>query len=105
MELRDLLSEDARCEARFDALAIAGVSADSRAVKPGFLFVAVPGTKADGLAFVPQALAAGAVAVMAERAPERLADGIAFVQVANVRRALALAAAKFFSSQPATIAA
>jgi UDP-N-acetylmuramoyl-L-alanyl-D-glutamate--2,6-diaminopimelate ligase len=105
MELRDLLSEDARCEARFGALAIAGLAADSRAVKPGFLFVAVPGTKADGLAFVPQALAAGAAAVMAERAPERLPDGIAFVQVGNVRRALALAAAKFFPSQPNTIAA
>ena len=105
MKLRDLLSEDARCEARFDALAIAGVSADSRAVKPGFLFVAVPGTKADGLEFLPQALEAGAVAVMAERAPERLPDGIAFVQVGNVRRALALAAAKFFPRQPGTIAA
>src|SRR5579862_8799225 len=99
MKLRDLLSDDARCEARFDALAITGVAADSRAVKPGFLFVAVPGTKADGLAFVPQALAAGAVAVMAERAPEQLADGVAFVHVGNARRALALAAAKFFPRQ------
>jgi UDP-N-acetylmuramoyl-L-alanyl-D-glutamate--2,6-diaminopimelate ligase len=105
MKLRDLLSDDARCEARFDALAIAGITADSRAVKPGFLFVAVPGTKADGLAFVPQALAAGAVAVMAERAPARLPEGIAFVQVGNVRRALALAAATFFPRQPQTIAA
>jgi len=105
MKLRDLLSEDARCEARFDALAIAGLSADSRAIKPGFLFVAVPGTKADGAAFIPQALAAGAVAVMAERAPGRLPDGIAFVPVGNVRRALALAAARFFPRQPATIAA
>jgi len=105
MELRDLLSEDARCEARFDALAVAGIAADSRAVRPGFLFVAVPGTKADGLAFVPPALAAGAAAVMAERAPERLPDGIAFVQVGNARRALALAAAKFFPRQPGTIAA
>ena len=83
-----------------------GISADSRAVKPGFLFAAVPGTKADGLAFLPQALAAGAVAVMAERAPpDPLPDGVAFVEVANVRRALALAAAKFFPRQPATIAA
>ena len=105
MKLRDLLSDDARCDARHDALAIAGLSADSRAVKPGFLFVAVPGTKADGLAFVPQALAAGAVAVMAERAPERLPDGVARVLVPNVRRALALAAAKFFPRQPQTIAA
>jgi UDP-N-acetylmuramoyl-L-alanyl-D-glutamate--2,6-diaminopimelate ligase len=105
MKLRDLLSEDARCEARFDTLAIAGLSADSRAVAPGFLFVAVPGTKADGLAFVAQAVAAGAVAVMAERAPPALPPGVAFVQVGNVRRALALAAAKFHSRQPATIAA
>jgi UDP-N-acetylmuramoyl-L-alanyl-D-glutamate--2,6-diaminopimelate ligase len=105
MKLRDLLSEDAGCEARFDALAIAGLSADSRAVAPGFLFVAVPGTKADGLAFVAQAVSAGAVAVMAERASPALPPGVAFVQVGNVRRALALAAAKFHPRQPATIAA
>jgi len=105
MKLRDLLSDDARCDARHDALAVAGLSADSRAIKPGYLFVAVPGTKADGLAFVPQAVAAGAVAVMAERAPEQLPDGVALVLVANVRRALALAAAKFFPRQPQTIAA
>ena len=104
MKLRDLLSEDARCEARFDALAISGLAADSRAVKPGFLFVAVPGTKQDGAAFIPQALAAGAVAVMAESASAPPA-GVALVQVSNVRRALALAAAKFFPRQPATIAA
>jgi UDP-N-acetylmuramoyl-L-alanyl-D-glutamate--2,6-diaminopimelate ligase len=105
MKLRDLLSEDARHEARFDALAISGLTADSRAVKPGFLFVAVPGTRQDGAAFVPQALAAGAVAVMAEHVPPALPDGVAFVQAADVRRALALAAAKFFARQPPTIAA
>jgi UDP-N-acetylmuramoyl-L-alanyl-D-glutamate--2,6-diaminopimelate ligase len=104
MKLRDLLSEGARCEARFDALAIAGLTVDSRAVRPGFLFVAVPGTRQDGAAFVPQALAAGAVAVMAERALV-VPDGVALVQVPNVRRALALAAAGFFPRQPATIAA
>jgi UDP-N-acetylmuramoyl-L-alanyl-D-glutamate--2,6-diaminopimelate ligase len=105
MKLRDLLCEDARCAPRFDALAITGVSADSRGVKPGFLFVAVPGTKADGAAFIPQAIAAGAVAVMAERPPAQLAEGIALVLVPDVRRALALAAAKFFARQPQVIAA
>ena len=105
MKLRDLLSDDARSEARFDALAIAGLAADSRAVEPGFLFVAVPGTKTDGATFIPQALRAGAVAVIAERAPAALPDGVAFVQTANARRALALAAAKFYPRQPATIAA
>ena len=105
MKLRDLLSEDARCAPRHDALAIAGVTADSRKVKPGYLFVAVPGTKADGAAFVPQALAAGAVAIMAERPPAPMPDGIALVEVPDVRRALALAAARFFPRQPAVIAA
>ena len=106
MKLGELLEREARFEPRFGALDIAGISADSRAVKPGFLFVAVPGTKADGLVYLPQALAAGAVAVMAERAPPGpLPDGVALVEVPNVRRALALAAAKFYPRQPATIAA
>ena len=105
MKLRDLLDNDATCDARFAALEIGGIAADSRKVRPGDLFVAVPGIKADGLAFVPQALGAGAAAIMAERAPDALPDGIAFVQAANVRRALALIAARFFGQQPATIAA
>ncbi len=104
MNLRDLLPPGAAMDVRFDALPIAGITADSRMVEPGFLFAAVPGTKADGLAFVPQALAAGAVAVMAEREPS-LPDGVAFVHVRNVREALARTAANFFPRQPATIAA
>ncbi len=105
MNLRDLLTDDVRCDARFAARAIAGVTADSRAVRPGFLFIAVPGTQADGSAFIPQALAAGAVAILAERLPPALPDDIAFVQVVNARRALALVAARFYARQPATIAA
>src|SRR3984893_15461461 len=104
MKLRDLLPPEASCAARYDALEIGGIVSDSRAVRPGFLFVAVPGTKADGLAFVPTAVAAGAVAGMAERAPT-LPANVAFIQVSNARRALALVAAKLFPRQPATIAA
>ena len=48
-------------------LDITGVTADSRKVKKGDLFVAVPGTKADGSQFVAQALAAGAAAAIAEQ--------------------------------------
>src|SRR6266853_5529655 len=47
MMLRDLLTSEARFDARFGARPVSGISADSRAVKPGFLFAAVPGTKAD----------------------------------------------------------
>src|SRR5215470_775955 len=106
MMLRDLLTGEARCDGRFATLAITGISADSRAVKPGFLFVAVPGTKVDGLAFLPQAVAGGAVAVLAECEPPcPLPDHVGLVNVPNVRRALALAAARFYPRQPATIAA
>jgi len=106
MMLRDLLTSEARFDEQFGALAVNGISADSRTVEPGFLFAAVPGAKADGLTYLPQAITAGAVAVMAERAPPApLPDHVALVNVPNVRRALALAVAKFYPRQPATIAA
>jgi UDP-N-acetylmuramoyl-L-alanyl-D-glutamate--2,6-diaminopimelate ligase len=106
MKLAELLTADALSDARFAALDIAGISADSRAVRPGELFVAVAGAKTDGLNFIPQALAAGAAAIMAERPPSGpLPAGVAFIKVDDVRRALALAAAKFFPRQPRVIAA
>jgi UDP-N-acetylmuramoyl-L-alanyl-D-glutamate--2,6-diaminopimelate ligase len=106
MKLENLLTPDAVSDARFAALEVAGVSDDSRSVKPGDLFVAVGGTKDDGLRFVGQALAAGASAIMAERVPQTpLPDGVAFIRVGDARRALALAAAKFFPRQPRVIAA
>ena len=105
MRLSVIIGPDGELDARFAAREIGGLADDSRKVKPGYLFVAVPGTKADGLAFVPQALAAGAVAVMAERRPEDLPEGVAFASAAKVRRALARAAARFHPRQPATIAA
>ena len=104
MKLRDLLPE-AAIDAQQAAIEIAGVAADSRKVKRGFLFVAISGAKADGAHFARQAAAAGAVAVAAEQRPDRLPDTVAYVSVKNARRALALAAAKFFPRQPQTIAA
>ncbi|MGP0091720.1 MAG: UDP-N-acetylmuramoyl-L-alanyl-D-glutamate--2,6-diaminopimelate ligase [Xanthobacteraceae bacterium] len=106
MKLRDVLIEQAELDSRLAEIEITGIAADSRRVKPGDLFIAVPGAKADGLTFVPQALAAGAVAVAAERVPsEALPDGVAFVKVGSVRRALALAAAQLYPRQPPVIAA
>src|SRR3954470_16093324 len=87
-------------------LPVAGLASDSRKVGPGFVFVAVPGTKADGLSFVSQAVAAGAVAVVAEAdRPESLDPGVAFVKVADVRRALSLAAARLYPRQPERVVA
>jgi UDP-N-acetylmuramoyl-L-alanyl-D-glutamate--2,6-diaminopimelate ligase len=106
MKLAQLLTVDSVSDARYAALDVRGITADSRAVKPGDLFVAVAGSKTDGLRFVEPAVAGGAVAVMAERVPPSpLPAGVAFVRVSDARRALALAAAKFFPRQPETIAA
>jgi UDP-N-acetylmuramoyl-L-alanyl-D-glutamate--2,6-diaminopimelate ligase len=70
---------------------VAGVTADSRAVRPGWVFFAVPGTRADGHEFAADAARAGAIAVVAERpvpcAPARL------LLAPSARRALSLAAA------------
>ena len=105
MKLSELVGPDGEFDVRLGALEIAGIASDSRKVKRGDLFVAVPGTKADGLSFVPQAVAAGAAAIMAERAPGNLPEGVAFVRTGNVRRALALAAARLFPRQPQIVAA
>jgi UDP-N-acetylmuramoyl-L-alanyl-D-glutamate--2,6-diaminopimelate ligase len=106
MKLKNLLTVDSLSDARFATLELNGISADSRTVKPGDLFVAMTGAKEDGLRFVAQALAAGAAAIMAERVPQTpLPAGVAFVKVHDARRSLALAAAKFFAEQPQVIAA
>ena len=104
MKLRDLLA-GAAIDPGFAAIEATGVTADSRKVKPGFLFVAIPGNKADGAQFAAKAAAAGAAAIAGEHRPEGLPAGIAFIQVDNARRTLSLAAAAFFARQPATIVA
>ncbi|MDF0579567.1 UDP-N-acetylmuramoyl-L-alanyl-D-glutamate--2,6-diaminopimelate ligase [Bradyrhizobium yuanmingense] len=108
MKLRDLLSQDvkgndAAIEPAVAALEVSGVALDSRLVKPGDLFFALAGSKTDGARFVDAAIAAGAVAVVGDHAPA--ACKVPFITSVNPRRALALAAARFFPAQPATIAA
>ena len=80
MKLSDLLTGLASLDARTGAIEAAGVTADSRKVKRGDVFVAVPGTKADGLAFAAQAAAAGAAAIVGEGAAPALPPGAVFVQ-------------------------
>lgn len=99
LHLSDLLRRDVSSDP-----IITGVTSDSRKVAPGALFVALPGAAADGRAFIPQALAQGAAAVLAptdtpvNSAPVLVTSG-------DVRRAYALAARSFYGSQPATCVA
>lgn len=67
-----------------------GVAVDSRAVKPGRLFFALPGERVDGFNFCGTAAAAGAAAVVVASAQGRPmgCDGVPLVAVADVRRAL-----------------
>ena len=73
----------------------AGVEYDSRKAKPGSVFVALPGQKADGAAFASQAIASGAVAIVSER-PRPEAVATPWVVVSNARLALANLASEFF---------
>ncbi len=79
------------------SLAIGQIACDSRKVKPGALFFALRGAKADGTAFVRDAIERGAVAVASESAaPADLPGSVAWIQVREERKALAVAAANFF---------
>ena len=83
---------------------ITGITADSRKVGPGALFVALPGAAADGRAFIPQALSAGAAAVLAPAGTPREAAPL-LVTSGDIRRAYALAARGFYGAQPKTCVA
>jgi len=92
-----------------DSLAaeVTAITADSRAVVPGALFAALPGTRADGAAFIAEAVSRGATAVLAP-AGTPWPSGIAAVPLLRAeepRRALALMAAAFYAAQPATLVA
>ncbi len=84
---------------------IKGISADSRSVTKDMVFFAVPGTRQDGLFYVPQAVERGAVAIIAETDPGGPIGGAAFIKTENVRSALAHAAACMHPRQPETIVA
>ena len=60
---------------------ITGLTADSRKVGPGSLFVALPGARADGRAFIPQALAQGAACAAVEMLVAHPVEGTAWINV------------------------
>lgn len=104
MKLRDLLGDDAVLDERSGAIDVTGVALDSRHVKPGDVFFALNGAKTGGSRFIAQAVASGAVAVVAGQASAGELN-VPLVVVSNPRRAVALAAARMFPKQPEVIAA
>ena len=78
------------------AAAIGGLVYDSRAVKPGDCFFAVPGTQSDGHDYIPIAVEKGAAAIVCERMPADAAEGVAYVLVGDSAGAMADMAAAFY---------
>ncbi|MEM6373293.1 MAG: UDP-N-acetylmuramoyl-L-alanyl-D-glutamate--2,6-diaminopimelate ligase [Pseudomonadota bacterium] len=88
---------------------ITGLAVDSREVKDGTLFAAMPGTRVHGAEFVQYAVRMGAVAVLTDRAGADIAaphlDGVALVLTDDPRGTLSRTAALWFGGQPDTMVA
>jgi UDP-N-acetylmuramoyl-L-alanyl-D-glutamate--2,6-diaminopimelate ligase len=93
MTVRDLLGDG-------PAVEIGGLAYDNRAVEPGTLFFCVPGFTRDGHDFAPDAVARGAAALVVARPVDA---GVPEVQVADVRAAMAAAAARFYGDPTASL--
>ena len=77
-------------------VAVGRLEFDSRKVVPGTLFFATRGTQADGHAYIPAAVAAGAAAVVCEELPAERPAGVTFVQVPDSTVALGQVASAFY---------
>jgi len=75
-------------------LFVPGIAWDSRGVRPGDLFFALPGARCDGHDFIPEAIAKGAVAVIGERELPDLP--VPYVRVPDAREALGKISAAFW---------
>jgi UDP-N-acetylmuramoyl-L-alanyl-D-glutamate--2,6-diaminopimelate ligase len=82
---------------------VTGFAIDHRKIAPGTVFGAFQGTVANGEDFIPAAVAAGAIAVVAR--PEAEVEGAAHLADRQPRRAFATLAAQFFRPVPATVVA
>jgi UDP-N-acetylmuramoyl-L-alanyl-D-glutamate--2,6-diaminopimelate ligase len=78
-------------------LEINAIEFDSRKVKKGNLFVAIPGTQVNGHHYIDKAIELGASAILCETLPEILDDKITYIQVENSARAMGFAAANFYA--------
>lgn len=87
-------------------IAVEGLTADSRQVRPGFLFAALPGSKVDGGKYIEDALMHGASAVLAATGT-KLPPGAkaTLIESDNPRKELAYLACEFYKLQPDVIAA
>lgn len=82
---------------------IKGLALDSRKVAPGFLFAALRGTQVDGHAYMAQAVAQGATAILCEEWPAEKAPGVCYLVVENSAQALGIVADNFYDRPSAEL--
>ncbi|WP_142416532.1 UDP-N-acetylmuramoyl-L-alanyl-D-glutamate--2,6-diaminopimelate ligase [Bartonella massiliensis] len=87
------------------SMEITGISADSRQILPGYVFVAVQGKQGDGRHYIHDAIKRGAHAIVTDCQAVLENLSVPILRVANIRHSLALAAARFYGSQPETVVA
>ncbi|EJF74943.1 UDP-N-acetylmuramoyl-L-alanyl-D-glutamate--2,6-diaminopimelate ligase [Bartonella birtlesii] len=87
------------------SMEITGISADSRQVFPGYVFVAVRGNQGDGRHYINDALKRGAQAIVTDHNVVFEDLPVPVLRVCDVRHSLARAAARFYGSQPETVVA
>jgi UDP-N-acetylmuramoyl-L-alanyl-D-glutamate--2,6-diaminopimelate ligase len=100
MTLGELFGRDAKLPAGAARVPITGLAADSREVKPGYLFAALPGVKTDGARFIEDALQRGAAAILVAEGAVPASTSAAIIEDSDPRRRLALIASRFFGLQP-----
>src|SRR5215470_310366 len=106
MNLSMLVGPETKAPSGCSEIDIAGLTADSREVQPGWLFAALQGSKADGSRFAADAVAKGAAAILAGQGTQLpVGLGIPLLVSAEPRRALTLMAARFYGAQPDTVVA
>ena len=105
MHLKDLAGVLPVEGTAFPDLEVTGLSADSRQVRPGVIFFALAGSKADGSTYAADAASRGAAAVVAGKGTAVSGLSIPVLAVDDPRQALALSAARFFGRQPETMVA
>lgn len=105
MKLSALIESDVTAESAGD-LDVAGLTADSRLVEPGFVFAALPGVVTDGARYAAEAAKRGAVAILAARdaALDEIPPAMT-LRADNPRHTFAVMAARFYAPQPGCIAA
>ena len=101
MRLADALPAGILPPAGAEEIDVLGITAASAAAAPGIIFAGLPGTKADGATFIPDAISRGTRVVIAGRGKAAaVPEAVTLLEVDNPHRVLALIAAKFAGRQP-----